>query len=234
MAMGRAVIGYQRWEDLLFMHWALDEDATERLRLLVPPRLELDLHEGRAYVSMTPFTMTHARLRYTPEVPYFASFHEVNLRTYVKLDGQPGLWFLSLDAASAPAAAVARASMRLPYHAAHITRDRTDGHVRYASERWGGGARFFAEWSAVLDEGTTAADPLEGFLVERYVLYSQAIGRKLWRTQIRHRPWKLYPLAELAVAETLHSAVGLLPLGLMETPRWSPGVDVTFFTPELV
>src|SRR5712691_4455234 len=47
------VIGFQRWDDLLFVHWELPPDA---LRPLVPPRLELDTFDGCAFVSITPFT----------------------------------------------------------------------------------------------------------------------------------------------------------------------------------
>jgi len=41
-------IGFQRWHDLLFLHWDLPPDV---LRPLVPPRLEVDTFEGRAFVT---------------------------------------------------------------------------------------------------------------------------------------------------------------------------------------
>ena len=47
------VIGFQRWDKLLFLHWTV---SAELLRPLIPARLELDLYEGRSYVSVTPFT----------------------------------------------------------------------------------------------------------------------------------------------------------------------------------
>jgi hypothetical protein len=45
---------YQTWGTLLFLHWP---SAAEHLRPLIPPRLSLDTFEGRAWVSVTPFTM---------------------------------------------------------------------------------------------------------------------------------------------------------------------------------
>ena len=45
---------YQTWDQLLFLHWPV---AAERLRPLIAPQLSLDTFEGRAWVSMTPFTM---------------------------------------------------------------------------------------------------------------------------------------------------------------------------------
>ena len=44
-----------------------------------------------------------------PPYPGTSSFPELNVRTYVKRDGKPGVWFFSLDAANALAVAVARA-----------------------------------------------------------------------------------------------------------------------------
>lgn len=54
----RPVVGYQRWDELLFLHWDVDPGA---LRPLVDPRLELDLRDGRAWLSLTPFTLRRGR-----------------------------------------------------------------------------------------------------------------------------------------------------------------------------
>src|SRR4051812_6401634 len=105
------VIGFQRWDKLLFLHWEL---PPESLRPLVPSRLDLDTFEGRAFVSVPPFAVRGGRVRGAPPVPGLSDFHEINVRTYVHLGGEdPAVWFFSLDAASAVAAAIARASLRL-------------------------------------------------------------------------------------------------------------------------
>ena len=74
--------GTQRWRDLLFLHWEGDVAA---LRALVPPQLELDLFEGRAYVGVVPFLMRGIRPSWWPG-PAFG-FYETNLRTYVHHHG---------------------------------------------------------------------------------------------------------------------------------------------------
>src|SRR6266481_5950618 len=87
-------IGFQRWDRLLFLHW---EVPPEALRPLLPARLDLDTYEGRAFVSITPFTVRGARLRGLPPLPTLSDFHEVNVRTYVHLGGKdPAVWFFSL------------------------------------------------------------------------------------------------------------------------------------------
>jgi uncharacterized protein YqjF (DUF2071 family) len=45
---------YQRWGKLLFLHWPV---AAELLQPLLAPGLCLDTFKGRAWVSVTPFTM---------------------------------------------------------------------------------------------------------------------------------------------------------------------------------
>src|SRR3954465_10521356 len=103
------VIGYQRWDRLLFLHFEVQQEA---LRALLPPRLELDTYEGRAFVSLTPFTVDGARLRGMPMLPGISRFHELNVRTYVRRGDDRGVWFFSLAAASPAPAAIARAARR--------------------------------------------------------------------------------------------------------------------------
>src|SRR5215212_6941599 len=70
--------GYQHWRSLLFLHWPAPAEA---LRPLVPARLELDLHEGVAYVGLTPFAVTAARPLGAPK-SVGLRFLEANVRTY--------------------------------------------------------------------------------------------------------------------------------------------------------
>jgi uncharacterized protein len=87
----RSAVMRQQWRDLLFVHWPIAADA---LRPLVPESLELDLFEGTAYVGLVPFTMTGVRPVGLPAVVGLSSFHETNVRTYVRLaDRDPGVWF---------------------------------------------------------------------------------------------------------------------------------------------
>jgi hypothetical protein len=106
----------QTWHDLLFCHWRL---PVEALRPHVPAELELETFDGSGWLGVTPFLLDGLRLRNLPPVPLLSRFLEVNLRTYVRAGGRPGIWFFSLDAASrlavegARATTVCRTSMRV-------------------------------------------------------------------------------------------------------------------------
>src|SRR5256885_1318055 len=91
------------WHDLLFAHLPGPARAVERL---LPAGLELDLHEGDAWLGVVPFTMTGTRLAGMPGFP--SSVPELNVRTYVRASGRPGVWFLSLDTPCALAVALGR------------------------------------------------------------------------------------------------------------------------------
>jgi len=123
--IGRAA-GRQTWRALLFLHWAIPEEAVRRL---VPPALSIDVFEGVTYVGLVPFTMHDVRLGPLG----LADFLEVNLRTYVHADGVPGVWFFSLDAVSRLAVWGGRALYRLPYFHAEMACDRRDGTYDYRS-----------------------------------------------------------------------------------------------------
>jgi uncharacterized protein YqjF (DUF2071 family) len=120
------IIGSQEWRELLFSHHRVPAAA---LRPLVPAALSVDEREGSAWVSFAAFNLLRGKVRVLPALP---DFLELNLRTYVTHPKRgPGIWFFSLDAASTAAVAIARLTVRLPYHRARM--ERGDGW--YRSER---------------------------------------------------------------------------------------------------
>jgi uncharacterized protein len=181
----------QTWGDLLFCHWAVDE---AQLRPHVPASLPLDRFDGRAWLSITPFEVSGTRPRGALPPPVLSRFPELNVRTYVVRDERPGIWFLSLDAASALAVATARGLYRLPYLRARMRIARDDGWIDFRSERSdprGAPARFEARYRPA--GGVRQAEPgsLEAWLVERYRLYTvDGVGR-VFAGDIHHRPWTL-------------------------------------------
>jgi uncharacterized protein len=186
---------HQTWDKLLFMHWQV---PVETLRPLIPPCLDIDMHHGGAWIGVTPFTIRDSRPSFVPPLPWLSSFHEVNVRTYVHLDGVPGVWFFSLDATSKVAVMAARTFFHLPYHSADITVEEEGKRIHYHSARRD--HEFPGELNATWSPGpeTRTAEPgsLEFFWVERYCLYS-AFEDTLYRARIFHQPWRIHdvPLA---------------------------------------
>lgn len=178
---------FQRWEDLLFLHW---DYPAEVLQKKLPPGLTLDTHEGRAYLGVVPFFMTGIRPRFLPAVPWLSTFQELNLRTYVfDEDGNPGVWFFTLDAANPVAVAIARRFFHLPYRHARMNTSK-DGGIEYRSAVAGGPEHRFAYPRS---GAGSVAEPgsLEFFLFERYYLFSHDPKRdRLFRGQVAHEPYR--------------------------------------------
>ncbi len=192
----------QTWKHLVFAHWRVD---AELLRAAVPAPLELLLHEGSAWVGVSPFVICGLHGHGLPPPRRLSAIHEVNVRTYVALDGRPGILFFSLDAGSRLAVAAARLVYRLPYHRATMELDVAGGWVDHRSERPG----FRVHVRAAPRGPGWAAAPgsLEAFLIEHYCLY--AVGRRmLLRAEIHHRPWTLH----LPHADTVVDVEGRFPV----------------------
>lgn len=208
----------QTWSELLFLHWQVPE---AELRPLVPAGLDIDTFEGRAWVGVVPFTVTGARARFTPPLPFVSNFHEVNVRTYVHHHGRdPGVWFFSLDASKAIVVEAARRLYHLPYLRADIEMKVTEQPAtppapgrrlvefvsrRVASDppdldvRYGAG-----DFPRPAEPGT-----LEHFLVERYMLYALARDG-LRRARVHHAPYPVQPaVVDRLARESLVAAAGI-------------------------
>lgn len=198
----------QSWGKLLFMHWRIPADL---LRPLIPARLSIDTYDGAAWVGVVPFTMWGVRPTGTPSMPRLSRFHELNVRTYVHLDGVPGVWFLSLEAANPLAVWIARRIFRLPYFNARIDlrqHDRTITYTSHRTHRAAPPAEFSAEW--IIGDALAPAEPetLRYFLTERYCLYASR-GRKLYRGRVLHQPWTLHRAELSAYRSTMIESHGL-------------------------
>jgi uncharacterized protein YqjF (DUF2071 family) len=181
----------QVWTDLLFAHWPV---PAVSLAPVVPPELPLDTYEGKAWIGVTPFRVRGLRLRGTAPVPVLSSFAEINVRTYVTLEGRPGIFFLSLDASSRPAVFAARRSYRLPYFRAAIEMETGGKGVRFVSRRVsqdGPAAEFAAEYGPRGGRLPVVAGSLERWLTERYCLYTLDERQRVYRADIHHPPWPL-------------------------------------------
>jgi uncharacterized protein len=182
----------QTWRDTLFAHWRVPYAA---LREIVPSPIPLDTWEGETWIGVTPFEVTGFRMRGTVPLPVVSSFPELNVRTYVTLDGKPGIWFFSLDAGSRIAVMGARRTHRIPYFKARMSIERNGGSIRYESHRMspdGPPADFRADYRPVGDTFYAEPGTLDHWLTERYCHYTVDDRHDVLRGDIHHGPWPLH------------------------------------------
>jgi uncharacterized protein YqjF (DUF2071 family) len=199
---------YQTWAKLLFLHWPV---PIEQLRSLIPARLQIDTFEGGAWISVLPFTMWGIRPPFFPSLPLVSASHELNVRTYVHLDGVPGIWFFSLDAGNPFAVWAARRTYYLPYYRARMRLEQNGERIHFHSVRKDPPApvaQFEAAWTLGQPLPPAQPDSLEFFLVERYWLYAEH-GGELYGAQIHHPPWPLRRATLSRLKSTMIESHGL-------------------------
>lgn len=222
----------QRWKSLLFAHWRVEPSV---IAAKLPDGLSLDVYKGEAWVAVTPFEIGGLRLRGLPPLPGASLFPELNVRTYVTAGGKPGVWFFSLDAASAIAVFFARRLYHLPYFHARMACVRKGESVSYRSQRddGGRGAKFLAEYEPAGEPFRPSPGSLEEWLTARYRLYASNRGA-LFRAEIEHEPWILRRARAEIVRNTMADAAGIALPGEPPLLHYSEALDVRVWWPERV
>ena len=221
----------QTWNDLLFAHWPV---APNVLRALVPPELPLDTYDGTAWLAVTPFHMTGIRARGLPPIPGLSRFPELNVRTYVILDGKPGVYFFSLDVTSRMAVWGARTLYRLPYFHAHMRVQLTTDRVDYASRRLGSEAEFRARYDPAKPVQLRRPGTIEHWLTERYCLYAMHHAGVAYRLEIHHPPWPLEPATAEIWVNTMAAAAGIHLPAVNPRLHFARRQDMVCWAPERI
>ncbi|AHG04521.1 hypothetical protein HALDL1_13675 [Halobacterium sp. DL1] len=213
------------WRHLLFANWPVDSHAVAAR---LPAALDVDEYDGTAWLSVVPLLNADARPRGLPTMAGFPR-PEVHLRTYVSHDGDPGVYFFSLDAAGLMSVVAARFTHHLPYYYARVRFRRSGDRVHVTSRRRQPGdrpARFAATYGPTGEAYTAPPDSLAEFVTERRRIYTQSTDGTLRHTDLSHDRWPLFD-ADVSVTEnTLFAASGFEHPETEPVHFYSPGVDV--------
>jgi hypothetical protein len=198
------------WDDAAFVHYAV---APELLRPHVP--FELDLLNGKAYMSLVAFTQRRLRPRVGGRLAAavsapLASHPFLNVRTYVRRGAMAGIHFLCEWIPNRLAAWIGPPLYGLPYRL---------GKLRYRYDRQSGachheilaaGARLAFDVFS-LDDGPPTVAPLgtpDAFLLERYIAFTRRAGKDCC-FRVEHAPWPQRPATVRVRETTLLDALGL-------------------------
>jgi uncharacterized protein len=213
------------WRHLLFANWPVDPAVVdERL----PNGLTADTYDGRAWLSVVPYLNVDVRPRGFPEITGFA-LPELNLRTYVRCDGEPGIYFFNLDAEGVLGVVAARLTHRLPYYNATIEMDRDGEQIAFESERRHPGAPaadFAATYEPVGESFVPEPGSLAAFLTERYRYYTTGHLGGLRYADLAHEPWTLRPATVAFETNELFEANGFEAPDASPVCYYSRGVNI--------
>ncbi len=182
----------QRWSDVVFLHYVVD---PHELQKKVP--FPLDLREGQGIVSIVPFTMSRIRFPFLPAVPGLSTLLELNLRTYVRVNGVPGVYFFTLDSNHLPGVLIARWFFALPYRWIKMSFS-LGRHYEFQSPQ--------IHLSVRLGD-QKPSDELDQWLTERYSLFTKR-GRVVYRGIVEHAPWSLRAVEVLELKDRFSEMIG--------------------------
>lgn len=178
------------WHDLLFAHWPVPD---EQLRRLIPRGLELDTFNAKAWIGVIPFRISNIRLRGRPAMPVISSFTELNVRTYVKYRGKPGVYFFSLDADSLFNVIVARNWYNLSYFYSSMEIRHEGERIHFSSCRRNRAPapEFHSTYRPNGAVFNAQPGSLEHWFTERYCLFTTNRRGQVVSGDIHHAPWPL-------------------------------------------
>jgi uncharacterized protein YqjF (DUF2071 family) len=180
------------WKNALMLHFEVDAEALQRD---VP--FELDLRDGRAFVSFVAFTMRGMRPRAGGKIGAWlfrpiATHDFLNVRTYVRDGGEFGIHFLAEWLTNRLAVMLGPTTFGLPYRYGRIEYAHGWQEGAISGEVADANSRAKLAYQARFAELTTfqpcATGSLDEWLMERYTAFNSAVGRKRF-FRVWHPPW---------------------------------------------
>ncbi len=192
------------WLRTLMIHFAVPPGA---LQPAVP--FPLDVHEGRAFVSLVFFTMRGLRPalggRLTSWISAPVATHGfLNLRTYVRHQSEPGIYFLAEWLPNRLAVWLGPRLFGLPYRLGRVHLDYLEETRTVCAEADDDERKQLLSCRGRFD-GSCMFRPAEvgsltAFLMERYTAFTERSGR-LGLFRVWHPPWLQQRAASIQIPE---------------------------------
>lgn len=179
-----------RWKDLIMANYEVDPAL---LAGRVPRGTEIDLFEGKCFVSLVGFMFLDTRVLGVP-IPFHINFEEVNLRYYVKRETgnetRRAVCFVKEIVPRFAIAAVARTMYGEPYECWSMDHARTETTVSYDWSKSG------CKNHLSVDIDDSVGVPAEGshgeFIIEHYWGYTERGNGRVDEYKVEHPKWELF------------------------------------------
>jgi uncharacterized protein YqjF (DUF2071 family) len=182
------------WRDVLMLNYEIDPAL---LNGLVPSGTEIDLWQGKCFISLVGFRFLSMKVLGVA-IPFHRDFDEINLRLYVRRREQNelrrGVAFIREIVPRRAVATIAR----VLYNEQYVTRP-----ASHLLERSNAGMALDYSWAGRHDRGQLSikvrGDPelpaegsLEQFIVEHYWGYSAQRDGGCLEYRVQHPPWRVW------------------------------------------
>jgi uncharacterized protein YqjF (DUF2071 family) len=181
------------WENIIMANY---EIAPEKLIPFLPKGVELDLYEGKAYVSLVGFMFKKTKLFNVP-IPHFGTFEEINLRFYVvRKEGDTvkrGVVFIN-ETIPYPIVAWMANKLYKEHYTVVPTKHEitTESKSKKVQFEW----LLNKKWNSIYVEATTEAkvmesQSLEKFIFEHYYGYTKIDQNNTEEYKLQHPSWRV-------------------------------------------
>jgi uncharacterized protein YqjF (DUF2071 family) len=205
------------WRKLAMAQYLVEPEVLETY---LPAGLELDLFQGRCYVSLVGFLFDKVKLKGVP-IPFHTMFEEVNLRFYVRRidpDGtvRRGVVFVRELVPKAAITFVAKTFYEEPYATVpmrHAILHGADGlsvayEWRYGQE-WYSMAMHAAMLPVAIETGS-----VEEFITEHYWGFTKRSDGGTSQYEVKHPSWVVYPVKKWEIEADFGALYGSRFAGL--------------------
>ena len=198
------------WRKLLIFNYTID---PEILKKYIPKGTELDLFEGKCYVSLIGFLFLNTRLLGF-KIPYHSNFEEVNLRFYVKYlennEWKRGAVFIKELVPKAALSFVANTVYNEHYetvkmdHSWKIDEQQLNIHYSFKFSDKMHSLQAIAENRLIeIPIGSEAE-----FITEHYWGYTKYSEKKTFEYGVTHPRWEMYPIISSEVKLDFENVYG--------------------------
>lgn len=172
---------YQEWNKAVFVHWEVDEALIEPL---LPKNIELDIINGKTWVSLVAFNMNNIGVKSLPKIPHISDFYEINIRVYVVCNKKPSVYFLSMEGSKRSSCKVLKVLSKFPYRYSKMKRNETN----YSSNNTEFSDSFRIKYN--LNNFPVKKDKTDLWLTERYAVF-QDYKKHIIEYDVHHIEWPI-------------------------------------------
>lgn len=197
------------WRKLILVNYVIDPAI---LKKYLPYKTELDLWEGKCYVSLVGFMFLNTKVKGC-KLPGHINFEEVNLRYYIKHHNgdevRRGVGFIKEIVPKALIASIARTVFKEPYQSLpmkHSWSEENELNIEYSwklNDNWNS-VSVKSEISPFSFNKKSEAD----FITEHYWGYTKINNVKTNEFEVKHPSWKIYNVLDSVINVDFESSYG--------------------------
>ncbi len=187
----------------MMVNYEVDKD---HLSQYVPRGCELDVHEGRALISVVAFEFSKTRICGIP-MPFYRNFPEINLRIYVKRrvagDWRRGVLFIKEYIPHRFPAWIAQVCFKENFHVMPVSIELNKKGIRYTC---GDGNEMSGKFCGGLRDWEVGSE--EEFIGDNFWAFKKVSHTKMLEFKVTHQPWKMRKLKNVEVSFDFEALYG--------------------------